>query len=253
MFGFVWFNPVMLLLTAYFEIHISNVIQTVSDLILEAKWPFSNKPKPFSVSGRVDHFIYTIYHCNIELYFLRSFHYCKPHNWFKVLCATWLLLFRPLHKSREKSCLTSSYCYLLLIRFRLFFLKVFSGNQAMGKFNKCINNLYLSSTRILFTHDGWKKTVRECFLMVNLAIRAALTGLCHWRHCGTADWLSVWASPWWQMCFQCCRDWNMSDRSELWGRGSLVSFCWYTFPSCRVPISGWKMIGFPLICYHWEE
>lgn len=123
MFGFVWFNPVMLLLTAYFEIHISNVIQTVSDLILEAKWPFSNKPKPFSVSGRVDHFIYTIYHCNIELYFLRSFHYCKPHNWFKVLCATWLLLFRPLHKSREKSCLTSSYCYLLLIRFRLFFYK----------------------------------------------------------------------------------------------------------------------------------
>jgi len=49
--------------------------------------------------------------------------------------------------------------------------------------------------------------------MVNLAIRAALASLCHWRHCGTADWLSVWSSPWWQMCFQCYRDWNMSDRS----------------------------------------
>lgn len=58
MFGFVWYNPVMLLLlTAYFAILISNVIQTVSDLILEAKWPLNNKPKTFSVSGRVDNFI----------------------------------------------------------------------------------------------------------------------------------------------------------------------------------------------------
>jgi len=27
-------------------------------------------------------------------------------------------------------------------------------------------------------------------------------------------------------------------------------FSWYTFPSSRVQISGLKLIGFPLICYH---
>jgi len=32
--GYVWFNPIMFLLTAYFEIYISNLIQTVFDPIL---------------------------------------------------------------------------------------------------------------------------------------------------------------------------------------------------------------------------
>lgn len=121
------------------------------------------------------------------------------------------LLFRPKHKLSEETCLTSSYCNLLLIYIQAF-SEVSSGNQAMGKFNKCINNLYLFTTRILFAHDCWKMSFRECFLMVNWFIRAALAGLCYWRHCGTADCLSVWSSPCWQMCFQCCRDWNTSNR-----------------------------------------
>jgi len=41
----------------------------------------------------------------------------------KCYALTLWLRFRPLHKSREKSCLTSSYCYLLLIIFRLVLYK----------------------------------------------------------------------------------------------------------------------------------
>lgn len=115
----------------------------------------------------------------------------------------------------------------------------------MGKFNKCINNLSLFSSRILFAHDGLKNVSQRVFSNGKLG------------HSSSSHRSLPLTSLWNSRLVVCLVISMMTDvLSVLQGlkheqqkvtlRERLAGFV-DTFPSGRVQISGLKMICYQLL------